>query len=101
MTNSTDDKTVAILSYITIIGWIVALVLHGNNKTQLGAYHLRQSLGLFICMFILAWIPLVGWILNIVLFAFLIVGLIYAVQGEQKPVPLIGDFFQNIFSGLN
>ena len=101
MTENTQDKTVAILSYITIIGWIVALVLHGNNRTDLGAFHLRQSLGLFLTMFILAWIPVVGWFLNIIVFAFIIVGLIYAVQGEKRTVPLLGDFYQNVFSGIN
>jgi uncharacterized membrane protein len=101
MTNTTEDKTVAILSYITIIGWIVALVLHGNNRTELGAFHLRQSLGLFLTGIILAWIPILGWILSIVIFAFIIVGLIYAVQGEKRTVPLLGDFYQNIFAGIN
>ncbi|MEZ5083391.1 MAG: hypothetical protein R2750_08080 [Bacteroidales bacterium] len=96
-----NSKTVAILSYITIIGWIVALVLHSNNKSELGAFHLRQALGLFITGFILVWIPIIGWFLNIVVFAFLIVGLIYAIQEEKKTVPFVGDFYQNIFSGIN
>ena len=41
-----EDSTVAILSYITIIGFIVAIILHGNKKTSLGSFHLRQALGL-------------------------------------------------------
>lgn len=96
-----NSKTVAILSYITIIGWIVALVLHSNSKSELGAFHLRQALGLFITGFVLVWIPVIGWFLNIVVFAFLIVGLIYAIQEEKKTVPFVGDFYQNIFSGIN
>ena len=43
---ATEDKTVAIISYITIIGFIAAIFLHQNNKTQLGAFHLRQVLGI-------------------------------------------------------
>lgn len=96
-----NSKTVAILSYITIIGWIVALVLHSNNRSELGAFHLRQALGLFITGFILVWIPVIGWFLNIVVFAFLIVGLIYAIQEEKKTVPFVGEFYQSIFSGIN
>jgi uncharacterized membrane protein len=100
MTETTEDKTVAIISYITIIGWIVAIVLHSNNKTELGAFHLRQALGLFLTGIILWWIPIIGWILNIVVFIFWLLGLIYAIQGDKKSVPLVGDFYQNIFKGL-
>jgi uncharacterized membrane protein len=100
MNKSTEDKTVAIVSYITIIGWIIGLVLHSNNKTSLGAFHLRQTLGLYITSIILWWIPIIGWILNIIVFIFWLIGLINAVQGEEKPVPIIGEFYQNIFKGL-
>jgi len=100
MNTSTDDKTVAILSYITIIGWIIGLVLQSNNKTSLGAFHLRQTLGLYITWIILWWIPVIGWVLNIIVFIFWLLGLINAVQGEEKPVPIIGEFFQNIFKGI-
>jgi len=96
-----EDKTVAILSYITPIGWIIGLILHSNNKTELGAFHLRQTLGLYILSIILSFIPIIGWILNIVVFIFWLLGLIYAVQGEKKAVPLIGDFIQNLFKGIN
>jgi hypothetical protein len=27
-------------------------------------------------------------------------GLIYAAQGEARPVPLLGNFFQDIFKGI-
>lgn len=101
MNTTQEDKTVAILSYITLIGWIIALVLHQNNKTSLGAFHLRQTLGLFLTGFILGWIPIVGWIIALVLFVFWIIGLINAVNGEEKPLPLLGEFYQNIFKGLS
>ena len=100
MENS-NAKTVAILSYITLIGWIIALILHNNERTEFGAFHLRQALGLFLTMVILAWVPVVGWFLNIILFAFVVVGLIYAIQGDQKTVPLVGNFYQDIFRGIN
>ena len=43
-----EDRTVAILSYITIIGFIIAIVMHSSKKTAIGAYHLRQCLGLLL-----------------------------------------------------
>ncbi|MGC4070974.1 MAG: hypothetical protein QM760_00325 [Nibricoccus sp.] len=107
---ATEDKTVAILSYLTLIGFIVAIVIHGNNKTRLGAYHLRQSLGLIIaCLALfpvgfvsgLVHIPvlsaLLGFVIWVGLIAFWAVGLIAAVNGQQKPVPVLGEKFQAWF----
>lgn len=108
-----EENTVAIVSYITLIGWIVALVLHGNKKTKMGAFHSRQTLGIFIIgiglaivntMF--AFIPVIGILFNVVfglaglgLFVFWILGLVSAVNGEMKPLPFIGEPIQNIFKG--
>lgn len=108
---STEDKTVAILAYLTLIGFIVAIVLHGQKKTKLGAFHLRQmlgltltSVGLWIAFFIIAFIPLIGWIISLCsIFVWLglvvlwVFGLIAAINGQFKPLPLIGEMFQKWF----
>ncbi|MFO8128956.1 MAG: hypothetical protein R6T99_03515 [Bacteroidales bacterium] len=99
--NSIDPKVIAVLSYVTFIGWIIAIIFHQNNRSEFGAFHIRQSLGLFITGLVFAFIPVVGWILNVVVFIFWLLGLIYAAQGEQKVVPLVGDFYQNLFRGLH
>lgn len=117
-TQQTNDpgKTVAILSYITLIGFIVAIVMHNNerNKSELGAFHLRQSIGIFctwfallIAQFIFVLIPFLGWLINIALslsmialFVFWILGLISAINQEKKEIPFIGAFIQNLFSGI-
>ena len=62
---STMAKVVSILGYITIIGWLVAIVVYGRNKSDFASFHLRQSLGLIITGALLALIPLIGWLLNI------------------------------------
>ncbi len=101
----TEDRTVAILSYITIVGFIIAIVMHSSKKTALGAFHLRQALGLFIsglafglCVIVLAFIPILGWLAIAVgwlsLLVFLIMGLIAAASGEQKPLPVVGAYYQ-------
>ena len=105
---ATEDKTVAILSYLTLIGFIVAIVLHGSKKTRLGTFHLRQSLGLLITAIacwvlniILAFIPIIGWITIIIvwlgLFALWLMGLIAAASGQTKPVPVLGEHYQKWF----
>ena len=96
--SGTDGKTVAIISYITLLGWIIALILHGNNKTEVGAFHLRQMLGLMLTSLVLSFIPILGWILNIGILVLWVMGLIAATQNSTKPVPLLGNFYQNTFS---
>lgn len=109
-TATTDDRTVAILSYITIIGFIVALIIHSSKKTALGAYHLRQTLGLMLTSIallfagmVLAFVPYVGPLVSMALWLGLlvlwIVGLINAAKGEMKPMPVLGEQFQSWFSG--
>jgi uncharacterized membrane protein len=104
----TEDRTVAILSYITLIGFIIAIVMHGSKKTALGAFHLRQALGLFItglafglCVIVLAFIPILGWLAIMVgwvsLLVFVLMGLISAASGQQKPVPILGAHYQKWF----
>jgi len=109
-----DGKTVAIVSYLSIIGWIIAYVMFGSNKTSLGAYHLRQTIALFILAFatwilqiLLLFIPFIGWLIGILLifvyigiFVLWILGLIAAINGEEKPMPVIGAKAQQWFSGI-
>lgn len=111
MTQSSDDgKTVGIIAYITLIGWIIALVMHNSNKTDFGAFHIRQMLGIIILGFILwviNWIlaaalgtAILGWIIQLAIFVLWLIGFIGAIQGEKKPVPVVGEQFQQWFKGI-
>ena len=104
-----EDRTAAILCYITIIGFIVAILLHTNRKTQLGAFHLRQALGLLLTgmafgvgAIVLAFIPFIGWLAVLVgwigLLALVIIGLLAAINGQQKAVPVLGEKYQQWFA---
>tara|TARA_R100000027_G_scaffold29244_1_gene21278 strand:+ start:12699 stop:13061 length:363 start_codon:yes stop_codon:yes gene_type:complete len=103
---SYDPKIVAIVAYITLIGWIVALIMN-NPKSALGSFHIRQSLGIMLLMLVcgvVAVVPVLGWITaavgylaGLVLWLF---GLMGAIQGTQKPVPLIGEKFQEWFKAV-
>lgn len=108
VTLANEDKTVAIVSYLTIIGFIVAVVLHGNKKTALGSFHLRQTLGLFLTAvacwvlnMMLAFIPIIGWLTIIVvwlgLFALWLIGFIGAANGKMTPIPVLGEKYQEWF----
>lgn len=105
---STEDKSTAIISYITLIGFIVAIIIHSNKKTRIGSYHLRQSLGLILTAiafmiggFVFAFIPVLGWLISlaawIALLVLWVMGLMAAINGEFKPVPVVGELFQKWF----
>lgn len=91
---SSMAKVVAILSYITLIGWLAAIVLHGTHKSHYASFHLRQSLGLIVTGALLALIPLIGWLLGLFVCLAWLYALYHVVQGHKQKVPLLGDFYQ-------
>jgi len=113
-----SGKTAGIISYFTIIGWLIAyFAFHQNNKTSLGSYQLRQTLLFHIVLMVLRWglaiilgtiwmttgVFSLYYFLRVVDFAFLIIwiiGLIGAINGEKKPIPLLGERAQSLFSNI-
>ncbi len=96
---SEHGRNVAILSYLWIPGWLLSLILNGQNKTSLGSFHLRQSLGIWLFSLLLP----VRWITFFVaalVFVMWLLGLIAAAQEEERPIPFIGTYFQDWFKGL-
>jgi len=105
---ATVDKSTAIVSYLTLIGFIAAVIMHGTRKTKLGAFHLRQSLGLMLtsiagaCAATMAgFVPFVGWLAALAvwfgLLALWVAGVLAAINAELKPVPVVGIHFQKWF----
>ena len=103
-----NSKTLSIVSYITIIGWLVAYFSGKDNNDPLLKYHLRQALGLAIISIIfnvvltivasivpsLAFLALAGYVILVLW----VLGIINAANEAQKPVPLVGKMFENKFS---
>ena len=112
--NSDNGKTIAIVSYLTLVGWVIAYIMYGGNKQQLSAYHIRQSLGImitgvlfYVLQFMLLFVPFIGWLISLImiplgllLFLAWIMVLIAAINGEEKPVPFIGNKIQEMLSSL-
>jgi len=94
-----DGKTIAIVSYITWIGWIIALIMNNDKKNDFARFHIRQSLIIMIGS-LLTWIRYVGWIWGIFLLVLWIIGLIAAINGEKKQVPVLGALAQDWFKGI-
>lgn len=94
-----DGKTKAIVAHLTLIGWIIALVLNSQQKDEFASFYIRQMLGLIILNFV--WIiPILGWIVGIVVLVLWILSIIGAASGEQKPTPVVGQYFQDWFKSL-
>ena len=102
-----DGKTKAIVAHLTIVGWLIAFILNNTEKDEYASFYIRQQLGLMltgIALGILSVFPIIGWLVSafggIALFIFWLVSLIWAIQGETKPLPWIGQYFQDWFKAL-
>lgn len=82
-----DRKTTGIVAYLTWIGLIIALVAGDREGAK---FHLNQALVIWLAG-LLGVIPCIGWIWAIFVFVCAIMGLIAAVNDEEKEVPLLGQ----------
>lgn len=82
-----DTKTTSIVAYITWIGLLIAFCAGDREGAK---FHLNQALVIFL-FGLLAWIPCIGWIWSIFMLVCWVMGLIAAINQEEKPVPLIGQ----------
>ena len=98
--NPDSGKTIAIIAHVTIIGYIIALIMHSSNKTEKGSFYLRQLLGLRLAVIVLSVIPVVGCFAAPVGLVFVILSLISAINGKMKPVAGVGELFQDWFKGI-
>jgi uncharacterized membrane protein len=100
-----EGKTMAIISYITWIGTLIAFVMNNEKHNSFAAFHIRQMIGL--SLFSLgnglisryAGMP-VAAIIGLGLFVLWIIGLLGAINGEEKKIPFLGDLFQDWFKGI-
>jgi len=101
----TKDKVLALVSYLTIVGWIVVFVLHvsGPYKSRFVKFHLRQSLGLHVSalivwsVLIILGIGLLLMIFRITFIVYWVLGMFYAFQGKMRYLPYVGGYFDDLF----
>ena len=101
-----EGKTIAIISYITIVGLIIAFIMNQNKKNSFASFHIRQATGIAILGVIISMLSnylnlgFIGTVLGLAALALSIIGIIGAVQGEEKKIPLLGDQFQEWFKSI-
>lgn len=81
-----DAKTTSIVAYLTWIGLIVAFCAGDREGAK---FHLNQALVIFLFSLI-SLIPCIGWLWGIFMLVCWIMGLIAAINQEEKPIPLLG-----------
>lgn len=98
------DSTMGVIAYITVIGLIIAFISNQDKKDPFIQYHVRQSLGLFVTGLALSFvniIPVLGWVISVLGMFFMIflwvMGLINAINKNQKPVPILGEKYEEWF----
>lgn len=106
-----DGKIYAFLAYLlTIVGFIIVMLTKKDNKFAM--YHAKQGLVLFIAAVVVSVLGTVlgfiglpfigfgfGWIagiLNLGLFILWIIGMVNALSGQEKPLPVLGEFAKKI-----
>ncbi|MDP1695387.1 MAG: hypothetical protein Q8L29_00535 [archaeon] len=99
-----DSKLFAFLAVLlTIIGFVIAYALKKDNEYVM--YYGKQGLILFIAslivwVFVETIVPFIGLVLSPILWVawviLWVIGIIYSLSGEMKPIPVIGQFADKI-----
>lgn len=95
-----SSKTVAIIAHITIVGWVIAVILNLNEKSDFVSFYLRQLLGLFLLGAIGSMLPVLKLFVPIVVLILVILSLVGAIKEKKEITPFIGQYFQQWFAGL-
>lgn len=100
-----EGKTMAIISYMTWIGTLIAFIMNNQKQNSFAAFHVRQMIGLTLFSFLNGFLARyygtnVFAIIGIGLFILWIIGLIGAINGEEKRIPIFGDVFQEWFKNI-
>ena len=101
-----EGRTMAIVSYFTFVGLIIAIIMNLDKKNPFTSFHIRQMLGLVIMLwvsniteaYINSWLGTVCWAITFVCWLF---GLYHAIKSEAKPIPVLGEKFQEWFQNIN
>lgn len=85
------NKIYAVLAYI---GILVVIPIFFAKESKFAKFHANQGLILFLIELVVG-LFLKKWILGIieaVVFVFAVIGIVYAIQGKAKELPVIGNF---------
>lgn len=102
--NIKEGKTSALISYLTIVGAVIGIILNSDKNNDFAKFHNRQGLG--ISLLAMAFGYIVGnfdsWMISssfyICFFILWIYGFVGALSNEKREIPIVGKFFQSFFA---
>lgn len=100
-------KSIAITSYILIVGVLIAMSMNGEDKNPFASFHIRQSLGLSLTFISLGLIisnfdsPLISMSMYLFISVLWIYAMFSAINGQTRPIPLLGHLFQKWFKSIS
>lgn len=97
-----DKRATEVVCYLTWVGLLVAYVMGDREGAR---FHLNQSLVIWLAgtlagvvIRVVGWIPLLGWLVMLAMVLVELfcavcwfIGMIGALRGTEKPVPLLGQ----------
>jgi uncharacterized membrane protein len=101
-----EGKTLALVAYLTLIGTLIAFFMNQEKRNEFTFFHVRQALGLGLLYIAIGYIvssldsmmvSMSFWVFFSVLFLY---GIFGAISGKANKIPMLGDFFQNLFKSL-
>ena len=101
-----EGKTLAIVSYLTFVGLIIAIIMNLEKKNPFTTFHVRQMLGLVIMLifsnlvekYVNSWLGTVFWIITFVSWIY---SIYTASKGKTDAIPYLGNMFQDWFKNIN
>lgn len=81
-----NARTTSIIAYLTWVGLLIAILAGDKDGAK---FHINQAL-VILLFSLLSAIPCIGWIWGIFIVVCWFIGLIAAINQEEKQVPLIG-----------
>lgn len=81
-----NTRTTSVVAYLSWIGLIVAICAGDMEGAK---FHINQAL-VILLFFLLVPIPCIGWLWGVFMLICWILGLVAAINQEEKEVPLIG-----------
>lgn len=90
---NSENKILAVICYFSLLFWAIAYIVSSKKpKTEYMMQHLNQGVILGIGEIIASIIQgAIGGVLALVVFILAIMGIVYAIQGSSKPLPIIGQ----------
>ena len=99
-----EGKNTAIISYLTLVGAIIAISMNTEPKHDFARFHIRQAFGIHLlfhafALFSSVWYNQYGlYGLYICYLALWFYGFLSALNNKKQLVPIIGSYFQKWFT---